>query len=176
LDGVSSAIQTQLNGKEPTITTLAVAKGGTGASDASGARTSWGVPSTTGSGASGTWGTSITGSADSVSANATVGGVLVGYRSVPRSTTATTAAVGDVGKCIAITANIDIPNGVFAAGDVISIYNGGSGALSITQGSGLTLRQAGTTNTGTRAIARYGMATIWFDSSSVAIISGPGVS
>jgi hypothetical protein len=32
LDGVSSAIQTQLNAKEPTITTLPVAKGGTGAS------------------------------------------------------------------------------------------------------------------------------------------------
>ena len=29
LDGVTSAIQTQLNGKEPTITTLSVAKGGT---------------------------------------------------------------------------------------------------------------------------------------------------
>ena len=32
LDGVTSAIQTQLNNKEPTITTLSVAKGGTGAS------------------------------------------------------------------------------------------------------------------------------------------------
>ena len=32
LDGVTSAIQTQLNAKEPTITTLTVAKGGTGAS------------------------------------------------------------------------------------------------------------------------------------------------
>jgi len=43
LDGVSSAIQTQLNGKEPTITTLDVAKGGTGAGTASGARTSLGA-------------------------------------------------------------------------------------------------------------------------------------
>lgn len=32
LDGVSSSIQTQLNGKEPTITTLPVTKGGTGTS------------------------------------------------------------------------------------------------------------------------------------------------
>lgn len=31
LDGVTSAIQTQIDGKEPTITTLSVAKGGTGA-------------------------------------------------------------------------------------------------------------------------------------------------
>jgi len=34
LDGVTSAIQTQLNAKEPTITTLSVAKGGTGTSTA----------------------------------------------------------------------------------------------------------------------------------------------
>jgi hypothetical protein len=36
LDGVTSSIQTQLNGKEPTITTLGVAKGGTGASTLTG--------------------------------------------------------------------------------------------------------------------------------------------
>jgi len=34
LDGVTSSIQTQLNGKEPTITTLPVSKGGTGSSSA----------------------------------------------------------------------------------------------------------------------------------------------
>jgi hypothetical protein len=33
LDGVTSSIQTQLNGKEPTITTLPVSKGGTGSVD-----------------------------------------------------------------------------------------------------------------------------------------------
>ena len=36
LDGVTSAIQTQINGKEPTITTLPVSKGGTGASTLTG--------------------------------------------------------------------------------------------------------------------------------------------
>ncbi len=36
LDGVSSAIQTQLNAKEPTITTLPVTKGGTGAATLTG--------------------------------------------------------------------------------------------------------------------------------------------
>lgn len=100
----------------------------------------------------------------------------VGYKGIPQSATTTTAAIGDVGKCIRITGNIDIPNGVFAQGDAISIYNAGTGSLQITQGTSFTLRLAGTTTTGNRTIARYGLATIWFDASNEGIISGPGVS
>ena len=156
--------------------TLAITNGGTGAATASGARAALDVPSTGGAGATGTWGINISGSADSLTSNATINSVLVGYRNVPRTTTGTNiAAIGDVGKCISISANIQIPNSVFAAGDVVSIYNNSTGPLSITQGSGLSLIVAGTTNTGTRSIARNGMATIWFENSSTAIISGPGV-
>lgn len=100
----------------------------------------------------------------------------VGYKGIPQSATTTTAAIGDVGKCIRITGNIEIPNAVFAQGDAISIYNAGTGSLQITQGTSFTLRLAGTTTTGNRTIARYGMATIWFDASNEGIISGPGVS
>jgi hypothetical protein len=59
--------------------TLAVANGGTGATDASGARTALGVPSTTGTGASGTWGISVTGNA----ATATNGVVTTGTYADP---------------------------------------------------------------------------------------------
>jgi hypothetical protein len=118
----------------------------------------------------------LSGSVTSVATGATIDGVTIGYRSIPRSTTSGTAAVGDVGKCIAVSAGITIPNATFAAGDAVSIYNDSASAVTITQGASLTLRQAGTTNTGNRTLAARGMATIWFNSSSEAIISGAGVS
>lgn len=106
----------------------------------------------------------------------TIDGVTVGFRSIPRSTTTTTAAVGDVGKCIAASAGITIPNATFAAGDALSIYNDSASAITITQGTSLTLRWGGTTSTGNRSLAARGMCTIWFNSSSEAIITGSGLS
>jgi len=116
----------------------------------------------------------LSGSVTSVASGATIDSITIGYRSIPRSTTATTAAVGDVGKCIAVTAGITIPNSTFAAGDAVSIYNDSASAITITA-SITTLRQAGTTNTGNRTLAARGMATVWFNSSTEAIISGAGV-
>lgn len=116
------------------------------------------------------------GSITSVAANATIDGVTIGFRNIPRSTTTTTAVVGDVGRCIAAAAGITIPNATFAAGDALSIYNNSASAITITQGASLTLRQAGTTNTGNRTLAARGIATVWFNTASEAIISGAGVS
>ena len=80
-----------------------------------------------------------------------------------------------MGKCIAVSAGITIPNSTFAAGDAISIYNDSGSSITITAGV-TTLRQAGTANTGNRTLAARGMATIWFNSATEAIISGAGVS
>jgi len=115
------------------------------------------------------------GSITSVATTATINGITIGYRSIPRSTTTTIAVVADVGKCIAVTAGITIPNSTFAAGDAISIYNDSASAVTITAGV-TTLRQAGTANTGNRTLAARGMATVWFNSPTEAIISGAGVS
>ena len=115
------------------------------------------------------------GSITSVATTATINGVTIGYRSIPRSTTTTTAVVADVGKCIAVTAGITIPNSTFAAGDALSIYNDSASAITITAGV-TTLRQAGTANTGNRTLAARGMATVWFNSATEAVISGAGVS
>lgn len=105
----------------------------------------------------------------------TTGGIEIGYRSIPRRTTTTTAVVGDRGGCVAVSAGFTVPASVFAAGDAVSIYNDSGSAVTITQGSGLTLRQAGTANTGNRTLAARGMATVWFNSATEAVISGPGL-
>jgi hypothetical protein len=106
----------------------------------------------------------------------TTGGIEIGFRSIPRSTTITTAAIGDRGRCIAASAGITIPNAVFAAGDAVSIYNDSAASITITQGASLTLRLGGTTTTGNRTLAARGYATVWFNTSSEAIITGAGLS
>jgi hypothetical protein len=170
-------------------TALPVANGGTGGTTAAAARTALGagtVTSVAGTGSingltlTGTVTSSgsltLGGSITSVASGATIDSIVIGYRSIPRSTTATTAAVGDVGKCIAVTAGLTIPNATFAAGDAVSIYNDSGSAVTITQGTSLTLRQAGTTSTGNRTLAARGLATVWFNTASEAIISGAGIS
>ena len=198
-----SKITGNISGNAANVTgTVAVANGGTGATTAGAALTNLGayaasnpsgftsntgtVTSVSGTGSanglslSGSFTTSgsitLSGSVTSVATTATIDSVLIGFRSIPRSTTSGTAVVGDVGRCIAVTAGITIPNATFAAGDAVSIYNNSASAVTITQGASLTLRQAGTTNTGNRTLDARGMATIWFNSSSEAIISGAGVS
>lgn len=249
LDGVTSAIQTQINSKQATLVsganiktvggasllgsgdagTIGIAYGGTGATTAAAARTNLGattvganvftladpgaitfprfnadntvsalsaadfrtaigagtVTSVSGAGSvngltltgtvTGSGSLTLGGSVTSVATTATIDSVVIGFRPIPRSTTSGTAVVGDVGKCVAITAGLTIPASTFAAGDAVSIYNNGSTSLTITQGSGLTLRQAGTANTGNRTLAQRGMCTVWFNSATEAVISGAGL-
>jgi len=105
----------------------------------------------------------------------TTNGIEVGFRTIPRSTTSGTIVVGDVGKTVAISAGITIPSATFAAGDAVSLYNDTGGTLTITQGGGLTLRQAATANTGNRSLLQRGFATVWFNGPNEAIITGAGL-
>ena len=82
----------------------------------------------------------------------------------------------DNGKCISITTGgITVPSGIFSAGNVVSIYNNSSSNQTITQGSSVTLRLSGTSTTGNRTLAQYGMATLMCVSSNEFAISGAGL-
>lgn len=106
------------------------------------------------------------------------GGVEVGYRSIPRTAPsgALTATTAIRGGCYSSSYTVDVPANVFAPGDAFSVYNDSASSISITQGAGLTLRQGGTTNTGNRTLSAKGIATIWFNSTTEAVITGAGLS
>ena len=91
-------------------------------------------------------------------------------------TSAYTLVATDAGKHINITTGgITVPSGVFSVGDVVSIYNNSNNNQTITKNSGVTLRGAGTSNTGDRTLAQYGLATILCVASNVFVIIGSGL-
>lgn len=96
-------------------------------------------------------------------------------RNVPGTSTTSTLAITDRGSCVRVTAGITVPASVFSSGDVVSIYNNSSSIVTITQGSGLTLRFVGTANTGSRTLSGYGLVTVMFISATEAVISGGGL-
>ena len=84
---------------------------------------------------------------------------------------------GDAGTVIYIsTGGVTINNSVFSPGNAVSIINNSASDQTITQGSGVTLYNTADAETGTRTLAKRGMATVWFASASVAYISGAGLS
>ena len=66
----------------------------------------------------------------------------------------------DAGKHINAANTITVDDGVFQIGDCISIFNDTGGNITITQGSGVTLRLVATSTTGSRTLATYGLATL----------------
>lgn len=120
-------------------------------------------------------GLDITGAITATSESCSMNGLLVGYRGVPSLASTATATTAARGKVYKQTANHTVPASVFAADDAYAVYNNSASAINLTQGSGLTLRKAGTTTTGTLTLAPRGWATMWFVSATEAVVSGPGV-
>jgi hypothetical protein len=105
-------------------------------------------------------------------------GDIAAAKTVPQNaqTGAYTLLASDVGKHISITTGgVTVPSGVFAAGDIISIYNNSASAQTITQGGSVTLRLAGTATTGNRSLAQRGLATVLCVASNEFVISGAGL-
>ena len=100
-------------------------------------------------------------------------------RNLPQvsKSSAYTLIASDTGKHVSISSGgVTVASGVFSIGDVVNIYNNSSSSQTITQGTSVTLRQAGTSNTGNRSLALYGVATLMCVASNTFVISGVGLS
>lgn len=96
-----------------------------------------------------------------------------GFRRLrPASITSGTPVAADSDSCIYATGEVTLPSATYAQGDCLLIYNDSGSAITVTQGSGLTLRQDGTANTGNRTLAARGRAAVLYISASEAVIGG----
>jgi uncharacterized protein YqgC (DUF456 family) len=105
--------------------------------------------------------------------------VTLGYLNIPQSGSAKTASytlvAGDVGEFIELgtSGTVVVPASVFAAGDVISIFNNTSATISCTCSAVTTVYKAGTdADISTFSITTRGVATILFISATVAVVTG----
>lgn len=110
--------------------------------------------------------------------NCTVDGTnQVGYRDVPpvgAKTSSYTLQTADVGKYVEVGSggSITIPDATFSAGDIVSIFNNTTGAVTCTC-SITTAYIAGTdTDKATVSLATRGVATVLFQSGTVCVIAG----
>jgi hypothetical protein len=104
---------------------------------------------------------------------------LSNVRNIPLQTKSApyTLVATDTGQCITTNSGVTVPASIFAANNVVTIYNNSGASITITQGGGLTLQFAGqsTSTTGNRTLALYGIATVLFLSASSAVITGVGM-
>jgi len=109
----------------------------------------------------------------------TVSDSIGDLRKIPKldKTSAYTLIASDAGKAILITTGgVTIPDGVFSAGDAVTIINRSGSDQTITQGSGLTLYNAADGTTGNRTLGARGIATGWFSAAGGCYMSGAGLS
>jgi hypothetical protein len=94
---------------------------------------------------------------------------------VNAQSTSYTLVAADVGRFIDTSAGVTVPSGIFAVGDNVTIYNDSASTITITQAAGVTLRQAGTSNTGNRSLALRGVCTLLCVASNEFVINGGGL-
>ena len=104
----------------------------------------------------------------------TLDGATLGYLNIPSSTNGTgTLVATDVGKFLSLSAGVIIPASVFAAGDVISLYNNTSGNLTITCSAVTLAYIAGTdTDKASVTLATRGVCTVLFIDATTCVLTG----
>ena len=101
----------------------------------------------------------------------------VGFRNIPAVGTKTgsyTLAVGDVGKYVQLGSSgaIVIPNSTFSEGDVVSLFNNTSGDITVTCTITTAYIAGEDSDKATVTLATRGVATIFFISATVCVITG----
>jgi hypothetical protein len=100
--------------------------------------------------------------------------VTLGYLNIPLSTNATgTLVATDVGKFLSLSAGVIVPASIFAAGDVISLYNNTSGNLTITCSAVTLAYIAGTdSDKASVTLATRGVCTVLFIDATTCVLTG----
>jgi hypothetical protein len=102
----------------------------------------------------------------------------VGYRTMPQSTTSSgNIRLNDSGKHLYLTGSVTVANNStvpFDVGTVLTIISNSS-SVTITQGTGVTIRLANTSSTGSRTISSNGVATLVKVDTDLWYINGTGV-
>lgn len=116
--------------------------------------------------------------AGAIDSTGTISDTIGGVRTlvVNTRTAAYTLVATDHGKLIDIaTGGVTVPASVFTVGENVTIYNDSTSSQTITQGTSVTLRLAGTATTGNRTLAQRGIATIVCVGTNEFVISGAGL-
>lgn len=103
---------------------------------------------------------------------------LATIRAVPQSSQSGgyTTTTSDIGKHVIVTSGpVYIGSSIYSAGDIFTIFNNSGSSITISA-NGTTVRQAGTSNTGNRTLAQYGIATVLCVASNTFVIAGSGIS
>ena len=112
--------------------------------------------------------------------HANMGGVLmIGERAIPArdETSQATLVADDAGKVISTTTGgWVVPTGVLEAGDAVTLLNKSGSGQTITCSAVTMYNSADGSTVTSRTLGARGVCTIWFESGSVAYISGAGLS
>ena len=97
---------------------------------------------------------------------------------VRSAASAYTLVAADSGRFVDVANNsaITIPNGVFSAGQMVTLLNNSGSDTNITQGGGFSLFNSGDGSTGNRVMGARAVCTILFQGSGHGYISGSGLS
>ncbi len=103
--------------------------------------------------------------------------VTLGYLNVPAvgaKTTSYTLQTADVGKFVEVGSggSITIPNSTFSSGDVVSIFNNTTGAVTCTCSIDTAYIAGTDADKATVSLATRGVATVLFNSGTVCVITG----